>query len=137
MRLSVTGWNRNMGANLVGSPDVASAIPHGPSKDVTAIKKKEDEVLILWYSKYITLTGSYRVKLSLSKDDIVIIFKEFFGEYLNVPDLENNGFHFTNEGLKEKLLGMTVGELSELLSGGTGPSRHHDFSAGTQLETSK
>ncbi len=137
MRLLATGWNRNMGANPIGNPDVESAIPYGPSKDVTAIKKRRDEIQISWCSKYITLTGTYRMALYLSKDDIIILFKEFFGEHLSVADLESNGLHLSNEGLKEKLCGMTIGEFSELVSIGAASNQHQDSPSRAEPETSE
>jgi hypothetical protein len=128
MKLSMTGWNRNMGSNRIGNPDLRSATPNRPTIDVMRLKKRDSELQMSWFAEHLTLTGNYQVDLSLTEYDVLGLFKAYFGTHLSLADLESNGIHLTNEGLREKIRSMPAGELFDIMGSNNQPGHDEEDS---------
>jgi hypothetical protein len=71
------------------------------------------------WGKELHLTGNYLMKLELTRDDVVQLFKASFGTELDVDLIERHGFTVSNELSravlrKVKLADLTLGDLASI-----------------------
>ena len=77
-----------------------------------------DRVEIAWGNR-VTLTGNFLFTVTLSRADILRLFKLVAGEVLDHETISESGLSIDEGVVLERLRAMSVGELFELLS-----SRH-------------
>ena len=125
MEISLRGWNRDMGKNLLTNVDLNEIRPvRDTSKTVqwdgVSIFKGFDEVGIHWRQK-MSYTGNYRMEVNFNTSEIVHLFKAWNGTVLDVDLIDNHGFTVSDE-LRKRLLGeikladLTIGDLAGIAS---------------------
>ena len=132
MRLAAIGWSRKVTWNDLGKPNLKSAKTGKPGsvikkREDTFASKTDDESMlnIQWYAG-LSLTGSYRVNLAVSKSDIGFMIRNLVGETLSLADLDEMGLRLSDEGLGEKIAGMQFGEVLEAVNGRPTPDPDPD-----------
>ena len=91
-----------------GKPGLFSSSRHGPFLGVE-----------VHWAKEMKMTGSYRLKVKLSRSDILHLFRTVFGDELKVSLIEEHGFTVSPELTKAmlktvKLTDLTLGELLDM-----------------------
>lgn len=123
MKITARGWSRNMGTNELGDIPVSELHLSKDQNqylhwDCHAIFSKWPNVEVHW-TKDIRLTGSYRMEIHFTRDDIVRLLKATMGTELDVDLIERYGFTispaFSRAILsKVKLTDITVGDLVKM-----------------------
>lgn len=115
-----------MGRKQLGEAEIGPGIMQEESSNLTA-NWNHTNLYETWYGVDITwgrelhLTGSYRIDLTISDDEILYLFKLKFGDELTPEKLSSLGITLTEvkpsqESLNEALSNMTVGEFLELVA---------------------
>ena len=118
MKVTVRGWNRDMGEKLVAShylPAMEMNETGAISRDKPAMYRASGYLRIAWF-RSLALTGNYRMEICLSRDDILRLFRSEFRGVLSSFLIEEEGFTMSEEFLKAalrtvKLTDLTVGDL--------------------------
>jgi hypothetical protein len=123
MRVTARGWNRDMGQNEIASMDLSQcSIRRDGTYSIhlhqTALNSPYSDVTVRW-GKKLHLTGNYLMKLELTRDDVVQLFKASFGTELDVDLIERHGFTVSEELSrtvlgKVKLADLTLGDLAKI-----------------------
>ncbi|KAB2881691.1 MAG: hypothetical protein F9K38_09540 [Pseudorhodoplanes sp.] len=71
------------------------------------------------WGKELKMTGNYRMKIRLTRSDILYLFRTVFGDELSVSLIEEHGFTASSDLAKAilktvKLTDLTLGELIEM-----------------------
>lgn len=125
MKITARGWGRNMGANVLGDIPLSEM---RLSKDQNqylhwnshALFSQWPNVEVHW-TQDLRLTGSYRMEIHFSRDEIVRLLKATMGTELGVDLVEQYGFTVSPELTravlsKVKLTDITVGDLVTMSS---------------------
>jgi hypothetical protein len=123
MKFTARGWNRDMGQNEIASIDLSQSSirrdgTYNISLNQTALNSAYYDVTIRW-GKKLHFTGNYLMKLELTRDDVVQLFKASFGTELDVDLIEQHGFTVSDELSravlgKVKLADLTLGDLAKI-----------------------
>ena len=125
MKVSLRGWNRDMGKNALTDVDLTEIRPlRDTSKTVSwdgvSIFKGFGEIGIHWRQK-MSYTGNYRMEVNFDTSEIVHLFKAWNGTVLDVDLIDDHGFTVSDE-LRKRLLGeikladLTIGDLAGIAS---------------------
>lgn len=126
MRISVTGWGRNMGErqlmecalNKLDQGDENGRVYK--NKPPVIYKDYFGKLSLAWHQN-LSHMGDYRMEMNFSKADVLQLFKSMFGTELNTDLLERHGFS-VSEDLKKtvlrsvKLSDVTLGDLAAMNS---------------------
>ncbi len=109
MKISATGWNRDMGPTVIGEFDLDSVKPKQSGEKFsfdgigfykTGYYRRAAD---LYWGKSLKLTGNYKLRLELTASDIRKLFWEVHGPLLTADLVEHFGF-VVYKDLKEKIL---------------------------------
>ncbi len=123
MKITARGWGRDMGENVIGNPFLLSTEyrERGSLRwDETIIYRGGLGITVSW-SQDLRLSGSYRMDVHFSPDDIMRLFKCYFGSELQKRPVERYGLTFSDEVVesmlsKVKLTDMTLGDLMKAMN---------------------
>jgi hypothetical protein len=108
MKISATGWNRDMGPTVIGEFDLASVTPKESAEKfsfdgIGFYNTTYPRGAALYWGKSLKLTGNYKLRLELTASDIRKLFWEVHGPLLTADLVEHFGF-VVYKDLKEKIL---------------------------------
>lgn len=115
MKVTATGFRRNMGANVLNDVPISSVKKY--SADELEIYMNEtrcgvsDSGLSIVWGKSVTLNGDYSMEIFLSKSDVVSLFKKCFGSILDAELMGRANFTLSPEYKREVGRGLTIQEL--------------------------
>lgn len=119
MKITATGWRRNMGPNNLGSIDIATAqVEPADSRwprSVPSIRAEGDGLTIGW-SKSLRLSGDYEIVMEFSKQEVARLFRLIFGDELTEELLKEAGLSIASmrpsgPELHGAIRDMTIGEF--------------------------
>jgi hypothetical protein len=128
MEITAHGWNRNMGETQLVNIDVSElSLSKDENKNITwqkpglfaSSRHGAFFGVEIHLTKEIKMTGSYRLKVKLTRSDILCLFRTVFGDELKVSLIEEHGFTVSAELTKAmlktvKLTDLTLGELMDM-----------------------
>jgi hypothetical protein len=111
MRITATGWNRDMGPNVIGDIDLGQV---KPTEDHTARFDFDGagfyitrwSLADIYWGKNLRLTGDYKVRTEFSRTDVLRLFRAMDGGLLTGDLVSNHGF-VVYDDLKGKILKET------------------------------
>jgi|HubBroStandDraft_6_1064221.scaffolds.fasta_scaffold1170138_1 hypothetical protein len=119
MKVSVRGWNRDMGETVIGQHSLLS-VKYNEKGTVRRDTPSWYEnyrrgVTVAWFQE-LKLTGNYRMEVEFSRDDIVKLFKVAFNGELRSFLIDEWKFTMSPELVREalktiKLTDLTLGDL--------------------------
>jgi hypothetical protein len=126
MKISVRGWARNMGTQVLTEYDLAEieysrdfqrGVWRGKPKIFTAVGR----TFVAW-CQHLRHMGDYRMELELSNEDLLRLFKVRFGTELSEWLIDQQGFTLSPELIKRalrtvKLTDVTLADLVRMVSG--------------------
>jgi hypothetical protein len=112
-----------MGHNVIGNPFLLTTEYRESGslrRDETIIYRGGRGVVVSW-SKDLRLSGSYRMDVEFGPDDIMRLFKIYFGSELQKALIERYGLTFSEEVVASilknvKLTDVTLGDLLKAMS---------------------
>jgi hypothetical protein len=119
MKVSVRGWNRDMGETVIGQHSLLSVKYNEKGtvrRDTPSLYENYRRgVTVAWFQE-LKLTGNYRMEVELSRDDIVKLFKVAFNGELRSFLIDEWKFTMSPELVREalktiKLADLTLGDL--------------------------
>jgi hypothetical protein len=108
MKITATGWNRDMGPTVIGDIDLAeikSTDDHSATFSFNGVGfyrtflRKAD----IYWGKSLKLTGNYKVRVEFSPADVRQLFGVVYGWLLTADLVEEYGF-VVYDDLKKKIL---------------------------------
>ena len=119
MKVSATGWRRDMGPNPLGKPDLRDIrISDGPpdehNTNETYIYRSGDSIKIAWHAT-IRLTGDYLVELEIEEKEIEGLSKR---SKEDIDDLMDDNFKEVEKeyGVPAPIFDIKLGELVAMIS---------------------
>lgn len=122
MKVTVRGWNRDMGETAIGEMSLLMTKYNEKGtvrRDTPALYENYRRgITIAWFQE-LKLTGNYRMEVQLSRDDIVKLFKLAFDGELRSFLINDWKFTLSPELVKEalktiKLTDLTLGDLMSM-----------------------
>jgi hypothetical protein len=118
MKVTVRGWNRDMGETVIGThflPDAEYRDNGTAYRDEPTIYQWFGNITVAWFQP-LKLTGKYRMEVQLTPDDVMKLFKCLFGGEIRPKLVERYGLTFSPEVAKSilksiKLTDLTLGDL--------------------------
>jgi hypothetical protein len=119
MKVTVRGWNRDMGETVIGDHRLLLTKYNEKGtvrRDTPALYENHQRgITVAWFQE-LRLTGNYRMEVQLSQDDIVKLFKLAFDGELRSFLINDWKFTLSPELVKEalktiKLTDLTLGDL--------------------------
>ena len=119
MKVSVRGWNRDMGETVIGQHSLLSVKYNEKGtvrRDTPSLYENYRRgITVAWFQE-LKLTGNYRMEVELSRDDIVKLFKVAFNGELRSFLIDEWKFTMSPELVREalktiKLTDLTLGDL--------------------------
>jgi hypothetical protein len=118
VRVTVRGWNRNMGETVIGNHSLPM-MKYSPGgwaySNQPCLYEGSDNITVAWFQP-LKLTGNYRMEVQLTRDDVMKLFKGLFGSKIQQGLVERYGLTFSPEVVKSvlktvKLTDLTLGDL--------------------------
>jgi len=118
MKVTVRGWNRDMGEKELGRHSLLfmDVNPDGTTyRDKPVLYTSAGSITVAWFQE-LKLTGNYRMEVELTENDIMSLFKQYFGSELKKGLTDRWGLTFSPELVKSilktvKLSDLTLGDL--------------------------
>jgi hypothetical protein len=111
MKITATGWNRDMGPTVIGEFDLANVKWTDDHKekfsfDAGGFYRTFLREADIYWGKSLKLTGNYKVRAEFSPSDVVQLFRAVFGGVLTTSLVEGYGC-VVSDDLKKKILRET------------------------------
>src|SRR5258708_39719261 len=107
MKISIRGWGRNMGETVIKDVDLTDL---KYNYDISTVHRDDPGTIYQWgrrmavaWFQELRSMGNYRMKVELSNDDILRLFKLRFGTQLKEWLVDDEGFTFSPELTKRAL----------------------------------
>lgn len=132
MHISARGWNRNMGAWTLAQQALSEArITHSPSTysvqmDSVSVNVNRDGDIGFAWGKRLTLTGNFMLKLNFDRSEIIQLFRLAMGDTLSAEILKDTGLSIGDDVIRDRVRGMSVGQLIDLLGSQTSSASEMD-----------